>query len=341
MKVSICLFDQIRLEAGVERRDDGTYSITKLFPKFLGRPQNPHISIFAEPEDGCFAPHFTAGNRGPREFRRKLARIPSARVAETIAQIKRDAVLKFAQAVEPADLRALEDGGWTVHWVDLRALRRWMRLARRQSRVFKITHTTGFTLIRHLLKNLVLPTWLESFPRDRWMRLIALRRGESGCPPELRVLLFSPDGVATPDAAGNPLMTAPPGWYWYKMEDSVGDLFSRIVPPAAVEMVVRQVTDYLARYPRREPQVEKNGTVEVPPFVWNIFGFYASELFKAAVAATIESAGDALQREAGLPPTRSSEQRRGQERRRQQGAPATGEPGRRQSHRARGSAALR
>ena len=290
MKACIDLFDQLRLEIGLERREDGTYWIRKLFPKFPERPANPHISIFTEPKDGFLTPHFTARNGRPGEFRRELASIAPARITAATEDFKVEAVRRMAEVLEAADLQALEEGGWSVHWADRRVFRRWMRAVYRRAGQFRVTSGSAVALMGHIVRHCALPTVLETLPPTRAMKLIALRWGKEQHEPELRILMFFPDGVPSVDAAGNPFLVAPAGWYSYSMEIAIGELWSRVVPQAAVEKAVHRVTGYLAKYPRRARQVEDDGLADVPPFVWKIFGFYAADLFQAAIAAVAEGA---------------------------------------------------
>ena len=60
MKTRVVFFDRVALELSVERTRDGRANIRGAYAKFLGRPNDPHVTFIFEARDGLFTPHFSA-----------------------------------------------------------------------------------------------------------------------------------------------------------------------------------------------------------------------------------------------------------------------------------------
>ncbi|WP_437905278.1 hypothetical protein WME95_44490 [Sorangium sp. So ce327] len=277
MKFSIRFFDLVLVEIGLGCNDDGTYSIQKIFPVFLGRPLRPHLSLFFG--DSILKPHFTAAKGRRDQFRRWLPSVSADALAKTCENLAGEAVRDGVARVEAVDFRALEEAGWTIHWADQRVLRRWVRQTCRRSSELRYDGDTVATLVMHVFRHAALPTDLESFAPESCSSVFAIRFNETH-EPEFRVLSYYPRGIGYPDAAGKPFVAHPPGWYTGPFDAFEEAQVQRVVPIVALKKAVIQIEHWLLRYPRRAPLPELD---ELPKYAGVIFGFYAVDLLDYAL----------------------------------------------------------
>ncbi len=192
MKFSINLFDDVHFTIHFNRDAGGVLVFEKVFVGFLGRPKHPHLSLFNKPS--VLKPHFTAARRATDEFRWWL---PAVRVAEAKRAVEHTAsamMRRFSRVLEPADLSALQEGGWFVHWADFRALSRWLKIVMGRSRELRFDNEVVETIASHILRKRALPTAALGVPADTFARAVALRWDITGS-VEVRPLVHFPDGV--------------------------------------------------------------------------------------------------------------------------------------------------
>jgi hypothetical protein len=279
-KLSITLFNAVRLDLHFEHDERGVALVRKAFPHFLDRPDDPHASIFDEPAPGatCITPHFTA-NGGV--FRRRLATIRPATIGEGMARFHATIVQSYVDALEPADLGALDREGWTVHVPHWPVLERWIRLALRTPQALRIDEDVVAAVALHVLRHAASPGALEGVTGDRWLRLLALRLEPDE--PEIRALVHFPHGHGVQEGTGAARIVRPPGWYTHPLNWIEQDALRDVLPVERVERALVQLDKCLERYPRRSGHGNAR-TSDLPGFLMRIAGYYMGEILDLAFA---------------------------------------------------------
>ena len=215
MKIKkINLFDEVLLTTAFERGEPGKLEFSKAILDFLGRPFNPHLTVFA---DEVLAPHITAADRANRLW---LPTAKSADVGRAFSRVSDDLVREWVKGIRPVTLQELDAQGWGVHAPEWRAVRQWVRLALRRNRgELRVDADTLVTLARHVIRKVYLPTSLEAvLPSVHLIRPLAMRWNRHTRRPDVRALFYFPDGCGAPDDTGQPILTHPPGLYWRGFE---------------------------------------------------------------------------------------------------------------------------
>lgn len=275
MKFSVNFLDEICLELSLARQPNGQWSVTKVFPTFLERPGNPHLSLFL---GDWFDLHFTA-NHGRRDvLRRKLVRV-SAETAKRFADRATEAMIRHqATSLSPADLEALTEDGWTAHLAHWAAFARWLAPFCKPGATLRLDDDALGTIVCSICRHWVRPRALA--PLDGWLAYPLLRWSDDDV--QVRLLFHYPHGIWVPDKNGDPVRVAERGWYfndptWFGDAD-LG------IPTSRMNGVGEKVERLLARFPRRT----KNTSESPPRFASLIFGVYASQLLELSVALAVQ-----------------------------------------------------
>lgn len=289
MKIKINLFDEVLLTTVFERGEPGTLKFTKAIVDFLGRPFNPHLTLFAAE---VLEPHITTADRADCLW---LPTAKAAEVGRALSRVSDDLVREWVKGIRPVTLQELEAQGWGVHAPDGRAVREWVRLALRRNRgELRVDVDTLVTLARHLIRKLYLPTSLEAvLPSVHLYRPLAMRWNRHTRRPDVRALFYFPDGCGAPDDTGQPILTHPPGLYWRgfdtKHQQQLNEeTFARVLPRELMVDVFRRVETRLNHYPRDKPFNDDDFAAGVPRWAWHIFGYYADAIFNIALALKAE-----------------------------------------------------
>jgi hypothetical protein len=290
MKASIRFFDDVQLDVHFLRDASGECAIEKVFPHFLGRPKDPHVSLFMALNGGHWTPHFTAGSGQRDVFRQTLARVSPSSLASLVdpgERLARDALREAVTLLEPMDLAAFEIDEWLIGLPDARVIKRWLRSVHRRSRVFWMNNRTVESFVAHVVRGLAAPTDLEGVQPAGGLVALAVRFHEAR-EPEVRVVHHIAKRFTLPDAEGQPIRTLSPGWYSAPFEifrAETIERFERIVPVAKIEKLGGDVERCLSRFPRHEPPRED---LDIPDFASQIFGLYAGALFEQVLAVVAE-----------------------------------------------------
>jgi hypothetical protein len=281
MQVRIDILGALSLEFRLEQRDGG-WVTTGFFPKWPDRPGAPHVSVM---EDGDkLDVHFTAFSGRPNAFRRKLVRPSQERVANAFATIGDKLQAHFSALLVPADLTALEQDGWLAHFIDRRALYRWIKSRRSNSFVFD--DRAFAMLLHHVVRHGVRPTILGE--PDGHSALLLMRRTVTQERLEARPLLAFPDGCGASDPSGQLVQRHPRGWYTHPFEVPSEQTMLGDLPKDKVEATFRRVERLLSRFPT-------DGSTPIfdphtPVWVSQTLGFFGSEILNLVIAAAIERA---------------------------------------------------
>jgi hypothetical protein len=283
MRFSINLFDEVRFVLGYRRDAGGVLVLEKTFVEFLERPKHPHISLFLNP--GKLEPHFTAARGRPEQRRVWLPAVRPADAARVAKDATSSIMHEFTRVIEAADLLALEQEGWSLHFADFQAIARWLKRRVRGTSELRFDNDVAATLALHVIRHCDLPTAARLFPGDAFVRAVLIRWNESGEPAEIRPLVHFPDGVAGLHANGEPFLAHPPGWYMHSRDWSVDEVLARAVPIAKLEAVGERVARVLSRYPRRKQETDE----ELPAWAMSLATYYASEIVDMAFALVLEA----------------------------------------------------
>lgn len=280
MKAHIRFLDEVTLGIKFERAADGSIAINALFPEFLERPREPHLSIFAAPKPGTpyLTPHFTADAGA---FRRTLAEVSPETLLGGFERLERVLLNRNAEGIEAADLNALAAVGWTAHWLDLRVFYRWVRTAAGE---FVVDERTIASLMRHLLRHCVPLAVLADATCDHALRFVLLRFDEADV-LHARALFYFPDGVWTRSTTGELVMARDPGWYMPS-----GAAFEGMdgLPIDRFAAICTRVKSHLARFPRATGHEQVAGLKDVQGCLAYVAGLYGSDLLGAVLVARAE-----------------------------------------------------
>ncbi len=282
MKARIVFFDSVAVELSVRRCDDGTGNIRGVYTKFLGRPSDPHLTFIVEARKGLYTPHFSAECETGTPFRHYLPVIPENALVDELTRFGDEMVRKFARTLEPADLDSLEREGWTVHRVNWKAVRRWMRPAARRGRFgeFRIDARTISSFVLHVVRTATLPRALMAFPADQPARAVLIRFDEKG-DLQVRSLFHFPDGFGCRAPDGEIVLAHAPGWYVQPCAFADDAVTRHLVPADRLAQVRDEIRACLARYPRAGEQVDPSA---LPlGFAW-ILGFFSDDLLHVLLA---------------------------------------------------------
>lgn len=283
MKLSIILYGEVALEFGLDRTAEGQWELRGVFPKFLGRPCDPHLTLFAQPREGLYTPHFTATRRGGGSFRRTLARISVRAVEDFNAKAERAAIHHCATALEPVDLALIEAEGWTVHWLDSRVVRRALRIGLRKGLKILVDDDTLATLALHLLRHAAPPSHVRNAPASA--KLVCLHLDSEDVP--VRLLLRVDASVRLPKAGGS-FVELVPGWYWQPIAKP--EALDSVTPMAKLERAAKRIEELLTRFPKRAPGSDGSAHDALPPFVSLVAGVFASDVLQMALDAAVKLA---------------------------------------------------
>jgi hypothetical protein len=296
MKTRIVFFDRVALELSVARARDGRANIRGVYTKFLGRPNDPHVTAIFEARDGLLTPHFSADSPGGKPHRHYFTPVREDRFISTMTDLGDGMTRRFADALEAVDLDALEREGWTVHVADGKKVARWLRLAarRRPFGEFRVDGSTIGAFVLHVLQTRGLPTELKQFPADQPGRLLLVRLADERL--EVRNLFHFPNGCAARLPGGEIVQARPPGWYVLDGSPVDEAEFARFVPPDRVREIGDELMECLSRHPRSGG--EGGDISALPPGFSSILGFYAADLVTLMVALRFDAIDQRRRRKA-------------------------------------------
>jgi hypothetical protein len=279
MKISINAFELGELELHLTREPDGSLSLDKGFYAFLDRPGRPHVSLFLEPKPGrsYVEPHFTAARNTRRQFREPLARVEETDLRHGLTQFMIGTMAEVLASLRPIDLDAQEAEGWTVHYLEPRVIRRWIR----RGPPWKLNRETIISLARHLRRHEIPAAVLKGLDPSIRREFPALRVDEAG---ELRarLLLGIPFDLPLSMFIRGPGIpeTLPAGWYGRDVPEApMPWQFANVIAEEHVQAVNEKIAALLARYPLRgaAPDVEASLT-GIPSAFSAAFGVYGSDI---------------------------------------------------------------
>lgn len=277
MKLKITLLDEVELDIHVTRSADGGWTIDRLFTTFLERRGHPHVSLFAALNDGRVTPHFTAFRGTCRQFRRTLGRLRPERLEQFGKRLTEEGLRRNAELVVPVDLHVLGQNGWTVHWMDFQAVRRWLIGACRHGGRLRLDNEIAETLAWHVVRHGAQPVALTGL--NGWARCISLRWSSDNI-AEARALLHYPEGVWAPNQHGELVQQRPPGWYQIGSDRPTAESLGSMINFEPLERALRRIESHLDWFPRSSSPHER---AETEAFVGFVFGFYAFDVFGLAL----------------------------------------------------------
>jgi hypothetical protein len=277
MKFSVNFLDEMCIELSLARQPNAQWAVRGVFPTFLKRRGKPHLSLFLE---DWFDLHFTANHGRPDVVRRKLVRV-RAETAKRFADRATEAMIRHqAAALSPAELDALAEDGWSVHFAHWAALARWLAPSCKPGATLNLDEDALGSIIVSVCRHWVSPRQLTSL--DGWLAYPLLRWRDDDI--QVRLLFHYPQGIWVPDQNGVPVSVGKRGWY-FSDPMCLGDADLGI-PAGKLARLSEKVERLLARFPRRTGK-----TLESPPrFASLIFGLYASQLLELSVALAVQKA---------------------------------------------------
>ena len=283
MKFSINYHDEISFEFTLARAASGRWEVEGVFPVFLGRPGRPHGSLFTKPNGPRFTPHATAWKGTAMQDRIWLPKFSPEAATRWNDEVGAAMHAEYVRSLEPVNLEAATEDGWTAHWVDWRVLRRWLRMRCRPGGTLFISADISDSLCAHLLRHFDLPRHLS--PIRESVCLLLLRFPEGVEEPEMKFLCHFPEGVPAMDSAGRMEVVREPGWYAVDPE-WVAPMSSRITGGTRFEAAALKVKEFLDRHPRGRSNDHRRP--ELPKLAAFLLGYCASDMVRLALGFVVE-----------------------------------------------------
>jgi hypothetical protein len=287
VKTRIVFFDRVALELSVVRTRDGGAQIRGTYTKFLGRPNDPHVTVIFEARNGLLTPHFSAKPPGRRPKRHYFEPISEERLIGTMTELGDGMTRSFADALRAVELSALEPEGWRVRVADPKPVTRWLRSAARRPPFgeYRVDESTIGAFVLHVLRTSAPPTALKELPADRPARLLLARFVNEQL--EVQSLFHFPNGCGAQLPGGEIIQARPPGWYALDGNFADEEDLARIFPPDHVRQIGEEFMACLSRHPRVEGS---DGDVSALPTGFSkILGFYATDLLTLMVGLRLET----------------------------------------------------
>ena len=281
MKISINVFDVGEFELHVEPQSDGNYTITKAFYAFLKRPGRPHLSLFMEAKPGRahLEPHFTAHRQSPRQFREVLAQVRPEVLQAGLEACASVAAEQFVDRIQRVDLDILEAEGWTVHFLDGRAVRRWLR----RGPPWRIDVRTLTSFTKHLFRHARRPSALKTLAPAVRGEFAALHLDRAGRLRARMLMRYTNDVPVSVFKKGS-RQTLPAGWYMLDARQGETPISRDVVSTERLEAIGEAIQRLLARYPLRPDSPELDTSLdEWPQELVALFGMYASDLLHCII----------------------------------------------------------
>jgi hypothetical protein len=283
MKISIKVFGTGEIALDIERAEDGTPVATKAFFSFSDRPRHPHLSFFSEPKPGrsYLEPHFTADAREPgRKFRASLARVEAGALRSGLTSFMTQTMCRFFGGLQQADLDVLTNEGWLVHYVDERALRRWVR----RGPPWVLDGRVIGSFVRHLLRRAAPPISLKALDLLDCTQA-ALLRIDGAHRFRVRFLTYIPIDIPLAQLLSEEAVPTlvPRGWYVVDVPDDEPAWekwgFDDMLPKQELEKIGDKIGDLLRGYPTRGAPPDLDAQLEGFPLVLSaVLGFYSHDL---------------------------------------------------------------
>lgn len=277
MKLTVNVLDEVELAMALDRSDNG-WNVRALFVTFNDRSFNPHVSVFAEPQEGYLTPHFTAAKSTAREFRRRLDRIKAETLYRGTLELGAQYAERQLAALEPTTPDQLEKDRFVIHVIDPAAVRRWIR---RGHLSFNAGAISSFG--KHLLRRFVSPSALVGIELDAAPTFIITRPKTEGF--EFKVLSYFPFDFAVPrPGVSSQEVISRAGWYLHTPPDDNDSISPSVL--TRLGAIHEKVKKHLLRYPRKSKgPVECDARVEddFSRFSAFAFGLYMNRFLDFAI----------------------------------------------------------